>query len=76
MNIAASLAAIKSECVLGRAVMRHSCRQKHRKHLNRSAHIRRMCYFHTVKNLKSLQLAYDSAQTSAAELKDRCKPIC
>ncbi|WP_157582300.1 hypothetical protein [Shewanella woodyi] len=28
--------------------MRHSSRQRHLKHLHRSAHIRRMCYFRTV----------------------------
>ena len=28
--------------------MRHSSRQKHLKHVQRSAHIRRMCYFRTV----------------------------
>lgn len=28
--------------------MRHSSRKKHLKHLHRSAHIRRMCYFRTV----------------------------
>lgn len=74
MNIAASNAAIKSECVRGPAVMRHSCRQKHRKHLNRSAHIRRMCYFHTVKQLEYLKASYNNEQTSTNELKDSCKP--
>ena len=29
--------------------MRHSSRHKHLKHLHRAAHIRRMCYFRTVK---------------------------
>ncbi|MFT5704101.1 MAG: hypothetical protein ACI8SK_000032 [Shewanella sp.] len=28
--------------------MRHSSRQKHLKHLHRSAHIRRMCYFRSI----------------------------
>jgi hypothetical protein len=54
--------------------MRHSCRQKHRKHLNRSAHIRRMCYFHTVKQLEYLKASYNNEQTSTNELKDSCKP--
>ncbi|MCZ4338521.1 hypothetical protein [Shewanella colwelliana] len=31
--------------------MRHSSRQKHLKHVHRSAHIRRMCYFRTVQSL-------------------------
>ncbi|NRD73156.1 hypothetical protein HQQ94_07860 [Shewanella sp. VB17] len=30
--------------------MRHSSRQKHLKHLHRAAHIRRMCYFRTVRS--------------------------
>jgi|GEM_PF-5287237 len=34
--------------------MRHSSRQKHLKHLHRSAHIRRMCYFRAVKSDNTL----------------------
>ncbi|WP_037471523.1 hypothetical protein [Shewanella waksmanii] len=31
--------------------MRHSSRQKHLKHVHKSAHTRRMCYFRTVQCL-------------------------
>ncbi len=33
--------------------MRHSSRKKHLKHVQRSAHIRRMCYFRTIHSLAS-----------------------
>lgn len=35
--------------------MRHSSRKKHLKHVQRSAHIRRMCYFRTVHTFAPLQ---------------------
>ena len=43
--------------------MRHSSRQKHLKHVHRSAHIRRMRYFRTVQSAKG----YVSGQELASD---------
>jgi len=45
--------------------MRHSYRQKHRKQLNRSTHIRRMCYFNTVQYLKPAKNRTANVQAEA-----------
>lgn len=50
-------------------LMRHSCRQRHLKHVHRSAHIRRMCYFRTTQNEKFIAEKKKSMDVSN---QDRC----
>ncbi|MCG9696136.1 hypothetical protein [Shewanella sp. Isolate11] len=40
--------------------MRHSSRKKHLKHVQRCAHIRRMCYFRTAQALEHQSSATDN----------------
>lgn len=58
--------------------MRHSSRKKHLKHVQRSAHIRRMCYFRTIHSLAPphsciLDISYETQLLicQAAEDKDK-----
>ncbi len=43
--------------------MRHTSRQKHLKHVHKSAHTRRMCYFRTVQSLTENNTSVDQSNT-------------